>query len=231
MDDEGAANPDGVSMLKMLAEDGDFASQNSLLVMYGNGEGISKNLDKSLYWANLAVVNKECNYEDKIGVHFHIGHIFMEQKKYNDALKNYTFIFEYENIEQKLKIFAYLCMADAHNLLQDDKDVEIYENIINKYCLLIDKNHAYHIHLKLGGIYMKRKNFKKAIEEFTSSICLKNSYELKSNSVDDFSILNNIGYAHEMCENFGDALKYYILASKKDAHLQPLILDICMIMV
>ena len=62
---------------------------------------------------------------------------------------------------------------------------------------------------------MKRKNFKKAIEEFTSSICLKNSYELKSNSVDDFSILNNIGYAHEMCENFGDALKYYILASEK----------------
>ena len=38
MNDEGALNPDGVSMLKMLAEDGDFDSQNSLLVMYSSGE-------------------------------------------------------------------------------------------------------------------------------------------------------------------------------------------------
>jgi TPR repeat protein len=54
LDDEGNHSM-AFSIFKKLAENGDTASMNRLAVMYGDGIGVEKDIDKSIYWDKKAI--------------------------------------------------------------------------------------------------------------------------------------------------------------------------------
>lgn len=58
MDNECTANPELISMLKMLAEDGDFKSQKVLAHMYFEGENLTKNMEQSLFGLMLLCLTR-----------------------------------------------------------------------------------------------------------------------------------------------------------------------------
>ena len=57
--EDNAKNPEGLAMFKILAEDGDLEIQTSLAFMYFLGDGVDKNLDKSLGWCERILKNPE----------------------------------------------------------------------------------------------------------------------------------------------------------------------------
>lgn len=210
MDDEGAANPDAISMLKILAEDDDFESQKSLSYMYYEGEGIKKDMDKSLFWANVALSNIECNEEEMLTINIRIGYILMTQKDYEGALKKFIDIFNSDELDSKAKHTIHISIADNYYYLKEDsKALEIYNNIINdEHSEITDENKNY-IYKNLGVIYINKKDFKLAIDVLHKNLKLK--------ADPDNDVLNNIGFANEMFGNFDDAYKYYLLASEKNS--------------
>ncbi len=207
MNDEGAANPEGIFMLKMLAEDGDFESQKSLAYMYYEGKDINKNIEQSLFWSNVALFNVECDEEEMLTINSRIGYILMDQKDYEAALKKFKFILDSCKLDSKAKDDVQLSIADVYYCLEEDcKAAEIYEQIIEG-SIITDDTRLY-IYKKLSGIYMNKKDFKLATEILNKSTKLKVSL--------DGDILNSIGFANEMSGDFSKALQYYTLASEKN---------------
>ena len=208
MDNEGAINSELISMLKMLAEDGDFESQKSLSYMYYEGEGLDKNIEKSLFWANFAISNIECNKEEMLTINIRIGYILMNQKDYEGSLKKFIFILNSDDVDLKIKNEINISIADIYyDIKEYYKAEEIYNNIINKQDPDITDNTRIYIYIRLGHIYMNKKDFSKAIDILNKGI--------KLGTPSDKNILNSIGFANEMYGNFIKAFEYYSLASTK----------------
>lgn len=208
MDNEGAINPELVFMLKMLAEDNDFESQKTLSYMYFEGEGLNKDIDKSLFWSNVCLSNELCNEEEMLIINLRIGHILMVQKDYKGALEKYIFLFDSGKLNPGIKNAVHICIADAYYYLKDDRATEIYEYIINNQHLAIGDYNIIFIYERLGSIYVNKKDFKQAIEILNKG--------LKLGTPPDSNFLNSLGFAYEMSENFNLAFKYYLLASEKN---------------
>lgn len=212
---EGVANPEVIYMLKTLAEDGDFESQKYLSHIYFEGEGVNKNMDESLFWANVSLSSVECDEEERFVISSRIGHILMEQRDYEGALKKFKEVYEYDKLDSERKDMINISIADVYYCLKEDCEaVKIYEYIITKDNSAITDDTRNYIYEKLSSIYMHKKEFKPAIE------MLKKSIKLKAPS--DGNNLNSIGFANEMLGNFDKAFKYYMLASAKNynyAHL------------
>jgi len=207
MDNEGAVNPEGFFMLKMMAEGGDFESQKSLAYMYFQGEDINQNIDQSLFWSNVAISHEECNEEEMLTISSRIGEIFMIHKDYEGALKKFTFIFESANLDPLMKDHAHAAIADAHYHLKDGKAMEIYEYIVNRQHPVVADDIKKYSYGRLGTIYMEKKDFKEAIGAFHKRV----GPEKQADAIH----LNSLGYANEMYGNFNEARKYYLLASEK----------------
>ena len=206
MDNEGAANPELVSMLKMLAEDGDFESQKMLAYMYYEGEGFNENINESLFWSNVCISNIECNKEEMLTLNIRIGYILRKQKNYDGALEKFNSILNSDDVDTKTKEEINISIADIYYDVKDDfKAEEIYNNIINKQDITNEKK--IYIYKRLSHIYMNKRDFKKAIDILEEGIKLTNP--------PDENILNSFGFANEMYGNFTKAFEYYSLASIK----------------
>ena len=208
MDNEGAVNPEGVFMLKMLAEDGDFESQKNLSHMYFEGEGLIKNMDQSLFWSNVCISNPLCNEEELLTINIRIVHILMTQKDYKGALNKFTFIFDSCKLKPLAQNAVHIYIADAYYYLKDDKATEIYEYIVNNKHSIMEQNDLIYIYEKLSSIYVNKKDFIRSLEVLHKSI--------KLTTDPDDNVLNSIGFVNEMSGNFNDAFKYYLLASEKN---------------
>lgn len=206
MDNEGAVNQELVSMLKMLAEDGDFESQKMLAYMYYEGEGLNENINESLFWSNVCISNIECNKEEMLTLNIRIGYILRKQKNYEGALEKFNSILNSDDIDTKTKEELNISIADTYYDMRDDfKADEIYNNIINKQD--ITNETKVYIYKRLSHIYMNKRDFKKAIDILDEGIKLSNP--------PDENILNTFGFANELYGNFTKAFEYYLKASIK----------------
>lgn len=104
IDDEGAKNPEGFTMLKEMAENGDFECQKNLSYMYYEADGVNRNLEQSLFWANVAISSMECTDEEKLTIDSRIGYILMNQKDYECSLKKFKSILDSHKLMRKQKI-------------------------------------------------------------------------------------------------------------------------------
>ena len=81
INEDDAKNPEGLNMLKMLAEEGDLEAQTNLVFMYFTGDGVNQNLDKSLGWCERILKNPKGESINLNAIYSTTGEIYMKQKK------------------------------------------------------------------------------------------------------------------------------------------------------
>lgn len=225
---EGLSNPEGVAMLKTLAENGDFESQVMLAHMYHSGEGVAMDLDESLYWCGECLKHSDCGDEKYLNITYCAANNHYCKKEYKQALQLYESI--YEKIPDiRFKDKVYMQIARTHWELEDDQDLPIYEYFIGKTDIINteDKNikdeYASYIGLsnyRLGMHCLSQKEYLRSIDYLLQTIIINPVFKKNNNlGTDDCefvaNVYNNVGYACEMLGKYKLAVMYYSQSSKK----------------
>jgi TPR repeat protein len=199
------ANPELIETLKVMAETGDYESQKVLAHIYFESEGVEKDLDVSLYYSQISTENDECIDEEKVTILDRMGRIFCEKKEYERALKLFANAHDLCK-DAKHKDELYFFIADTYRCLKDGKYEDMFKLIIERTDPQFPNNILKSVFRLLGAFRMKEGNYLGSCSYYTQAVKL---------GEDDAEILNNTGYASEMCGKNKEAIMYYMLSSAK----------------
>ena len=176
---------------KKSADKNNSSGLNLLGVMYQNGEGVKKDELKALeYYNKSADLNNFKAMFNLARLYANLDEQGREyssviKKDYEKALSWYRKAYELGNVEAA---YYYGTALSSNEIGKDEEAIEVYKVFLDKYNENMKEMAAF-VYDRLAWIYEKKKDYKKAYENYGKSVNLGNN-----------DAILNIIYLHDICE-------------------------------